>query len=149
MGFAPTVRRVVFAQVPEATITVTLAKGGRLRVGLSDPAGAPIPGPLVEQAREDVFAYTIRVHCLPRPGEETGVEVVDHVKLFRNHPDLRFEFRMHEQILPSVRRLGKQVAYTDAFVTHAGYDTSPEGQQRKRARAVSYTHLTPPTIYSV
>lgn len=96
---------------------------------------------LVEQAPEDVFAYTIRVHCLPRPGEETGIEVVDHVKLFRNHPDLRFEFRMHEQILPSVRRLGKQVAYTDAFVTHAGYDTSPEGQQRKRERDMRLLRL--------
>ena len=32
--------------------------------------------------------------------------VVDHVKLFRNLPELRFDGRMHEQILGAIRRIG-------------------------------------------
>ena len=38
----------------------------------------------------------------PGPGEFSEA-VVDHVKLFPNRPELRFEHRIHEQILPAIR----------------------------------------------
>ncbi|MCA9058608.1 MAG: glycosyltransferase, partial [Planctomycetaceae bacterium] len=42
--------------------------------------------------------YVMQVHC---PSADPGVTtVVDHVKLIRNRRDLRFEHRIHEQILP-------------------------------------------------
>ena len=62
------------------------------------------------------------------------VTAVDHVKLLRNLPDLRFEGRIHEQILPAIRRLGGEVAWTDLFVVHSGSDHSPEGRARKLDR---------------
>jgi len=96
---------------------------------------------LVSGAGPGVGAFTVRVHCPPRPGEDAGMEVVDHVKLFRNDPRIRFEFHIHEQILPSIRRTGGEVVYTDAFVTHAGYDTSAEGQRRKRERDLRLLQL--------
>jgi GT2 family glycosyltransferase/glycosyltransferase involved in cell wall biosynthesis/SAM-dependent methyltransferase/Flp pilus assembly protein TadD len=105
----------------DADDVIDEANGRRLR---ELAAGAP----------PDVFGLTVRVHCLPRPGEEAGIEAVDHVKLLRNHPDVRFEFHIHEQVLPSIRRLGKEVAISDVFVTHAGYDVTLEGQRRKRER---------------
>lgn len=60
--------------------------------------------------------------------------VVDHVKLFRNRPGLKWEHRIHEQILPSIREKVGDVGYLDVEVLHSGYDTSEEGQQRKRER---------------
>jgi tetratricopeptide (TPR) repeat protein len=96
---------------------------------------------MAASAPADVFGFTMRVHCLPRPGEDAGVEMVDHVKLIRNHPEVRFEFHIHEQILPSIRRLGKQVAYSDAYVAHAGYDVSPEGQRKKKERDLRLLRL--------
>lgn len=68
-------------------------------------------------------------------GPQSGVQV-DHVKLFRNIPGLEFEGRLHEQILPSLRRLSPSgsIARLDAHVLHSGYDTSPEGQAKKRVR---------------
>jgi tetratricopeptide (TPR) repeat protein len=81
---------------------------------------------------DNVLGYVVQVHC---PGEDgSELTVVDHVKLFRNRPDLRFEGRIHEQILPSVRRAGGEVGWTDLFVVHSGYDHSPEGQERKKER---------------
>lgn len=59
---------------------------------------------------------------------------VDHVKVFRNVPGIAFEGRIHEQILGSIRAAGFDVARTQAEVLHTGYDTSEEGQQRKRER---------------
>ncbi|MCH8990838.1 MAG: tetratricopeptide repeat protein, partial [Acidobacteria bacterium] len=56
------------------------------------------------------------------------------MKLFRNRPDLRSEFRIHEQILGAIRRAGGTVAWTDLFVVHSGADRTPEGLQRKLER---------------
>lgn len=65
------------------------------------------------------------------PGAGTRV---DHVKLFRNIPGLTFEGRIHEQILASLRPHGEIARVSRAIVLHSGYDTSVEGQQKKRAR---------------
>jgi len=87
----------------------------------------------VQEASTQVLGFVAQVHCPAGPGEE-GETVVDHVKLFRNRPDLRFELRIHEQILPSIRRAGGEIARAPIHVHHAHYDHSPEGQARKRAR---------------
>ena len=65
---------------------------------------------------------------------------VDHVKLFRNLSGLRFEGRIHEQILASLRPHG-DIARSSALVLHSGYDTSPEGQARKRIRDAKLLQL--------
>lgn len=90
----------------------------------------------------NVLGYVMQVHC-PGPGEDgrTDVTAVDHIKLVRNRPDIRFEGRIHEQILPFIRRAGGEVAWTDVFVVHSGYDHSPAGQERKRQRDLHLLHL--------
>jgi len=83
-------------------------------------------------APEEVAGFVVPVQFVEDgPGGGTRV---DHVKLFRNLPGLRFEGRIHEQILPSLREGGGQIARLEAVVLHSGYDTSPEGQAKKRAR---------------
>lgn len=78
------------------------------------------------------FGYVVQVHCeSSEPGQMT---TVDHVKIFRNLPELRFEHRIHEQILPAIRRAGGTVAFTDLFVTHEGSIQTPEVRQRKLER---------------
>src|SRR5262249_3911812 len=57
-------------------------------------------------------AYSMKCVCLPDP-VSNSTTVVDHVRLFRNHPRLRWEYRVHEQILPAVRRLGGEVRFAD------------------------------------
>ena len=91
-----------------------------------------------------VLGYVIQVHC-PGLGEDgdrsTEVTAVDHVKLIRNRPDLRFEGRIHEQILPAIRRAGGTVAWTELYVVHSGSDPGPEAQERKRTRDLRLLHL--------
>jgi GT2 family glycosyltransferase/tetratricopeptide (TPR) repeat protein/SAM-dependent methyltransferase len=91
-----------------------------------------------------VLGYVVQVHC-PGGGEDgdpsTDVTAVDHVKLIRNRPDLRFEGRIHEQILPAIRRAGGSVAWTELYVVHSGSDPSPEAQERKRRRDLRLLHL--------
>jgi GT2 family glycosyltransferase/tetratricopeptide (TPR) repeat protein/SAM-dependent methyltransferase len=87
-----------------------------------------------------VFGYVVQVYHPGRSGLPEDMNVVDHVKLFRNRPDLRFEFPLHEQILAPIRRAGGRVAWTPLFVNHSGYDRSPEGQQRKIERDLRILH---------
>lgn len=84
---------------------------------------------------ESTLGYVMQVHC-PGQSENGGGDVtaVDHVKLFRNRPDLRFEGRIHEQILPSIRRVDGEVEFTELFVMHSGADNSAAGRAGKYAR---------------
>ncbi len=80
-------------------------------------------------------AYVMQVHC---PGPEIdgcrSLTSVDHVKMFRNRPELKFEGRIHEQILAAIRRIGGEVVWTDLFLVHSGSDQSLEGRKRKHER---------------
>jgi GT2 family glycosyltransferase/tetratricopeptide (TPR) repeat protein len=87
-----------------------------------------------------VLGYVVSVHC-PGAGDDEDVTVVQHVKLFRNWPQLRWEGRIHEQIIPAIRALGGEIGWTDLFVVHSGYDHSPEGQKRKLERDLRLLHL--------
>ena len=69
------------------------------------------------------------------------VTVVDHCKLFRNRPDLRFEGRIHEQVLAAINRAGGDVLFTDLYVVHAGADHTPEGRRRKLRRDLRLLRL--------
>ena len=91
---------------------------------------------------ENVIGYVMQVHC-PGPSDDglPDVTAVDHVKLIRNRPDLRFEGRIHEQLLPAIRRAGGEVAWTDIYVVHSGSDHSPEGFQRKLERDLRILNL--------
>src|SRR5437762_2307273 len=99
---------------------------------------------LVDRAVEpNLMGFLLQVDC-PGRGEhgdpDADVTVVDHVKLFRNRPDLRFDGRIHEQILPAIRGAGGEVAWTEVFVVHAGYDHTPSGQKKKLERDLRLLH---------
>jgi tetratricopeptide (TPR) repeat protein len=89
-----------------------------------------------------IMGMVMQVHC-PSISEDgdLNVTVVDHIKLFRNRPEIRFEGRIHEQVLPSIRRLGGDVGWTDAFVVHSGADYSPAGREKKNERDLRLLQL--------
>jgi glycosyltransferase involved in cell wall biosynthesis len=51
-------------------------------------------------------------------GAET---VVDQVRLFRNHPDHRWTYHVHEQIQPALEASGTQFRSTPIAIQHRGY----------------------------
>src|SRR5262245_18422151 len=110
--------------------TITAECGGKLR------------GLVARASKADVLGYVMQDDC---PGAGTDganeITVVDHVKLFRNLPELRFDHRIHEQILPAIRRAGGKVEFIDMYVVHSGYDHSPQAQQRKLERDLRLLHL--------
>jgi glycosyltransferase involved in cell wall biosynthesis/Tfp pilus assembly protein PilF len=96
-----------------------------------DPANREAFRRARERLSPAYFGYVMKCLCLPG-GAGVGT-VVDHVRIFRNHPQIRWEFRIHEQILPSIRKLGGEVTWIDVVVHHIGYQDA-EIKKRKRER---------------
>jgi glycosyltransferase involved in cell wall biosynthesis len=46
---------------------------------------------------------------------------VEHVRLFRNHPNARWSYRLHEQLLPALQKLQFEIVRTDVTIDHHGY----------------------------
>jgi len=89
--------------------------------------------------KDENAAYVMKCLCLPDP--TTGAAtVVDHVRLLRNRPDLRWRYRVHEQILPAVRRAGGDVRWSDVVIHHAGYQDAAV-RRRKLDRDLRLLHL--------
>ena len=71
--------------------------------------------------RGDEAAYVVRCACDPAPDGTGGDTVVDHIRLFPLRPNVRWTYRVHEQILPSLRQAKIPVRWTDLIVRHTGY----------------------------
>ncbi|MCX6380318.1 MAG: glycosyltransferase [Armatimonadetes bacterium] len=93
-----------------------------------------------QNAPPHIVGFVIPVQFV-EDGTSHGGTRVDHVKLVRNVEGVCFEGRIHEQILPSLSRIGGEIARCNAVVLHSGYDTTPEGQARKRERDMTILHL--------
>lgn len=55
-------------------------------------------------------------------------------RVFRNRPEIRYEGRVHEQISPSIARIGGTIAATDLVIDHLGYHQDFSDQRDKQAR---------------
>ena len=62
--------------------------------------------------REENVAYSMKCLC-PSDSADGSATVVDHIRLFRNDPRIRWRYRVHEQILPAVRRTNGTVRWSD------------------------------------
>jgi pentatricopeptide repeat protein len=71
------------------------------------------------------------------PGRHT---VADHVQLFPNHPQIRWQYRVHEQILQAVERAGGSARATDVTIYTSGYQ-DPAAHQQKLARNLRLLQL--------
>lgn len=90
--------------------------------------------------------FLMRQLSLPgRPGEQ-ATEVA-HLRLFPRDPAVRWEYRVHEQILPAAERAGCSIRPTDVVIQHAGYET-PEQRERKvrrNLRLLEMSHADSPS----
>jgi glycosyltransferase involved in cell wall biosynthesis/Tfp pilus assembly protein PilF len=59
------------------------------------------------------------------------------LRMFPNHPTMRFRYRIHEQILHSVAKLGLHCFFTETTIHHTGY----EDPDLKKAKALRNLRL--------
>ena len=85
------------------------------------------------ELNDDNTAYVMQQRSAASNGSAT---LVGQVRLFRNHPDIRWDYRVHEQILPSLRKAGHAVRFTDIVIEHTGY-LDPALRQRDGERFIA------------
>jgi tetratricopeptide (TPR) repeat protein len=79
-------------------------------------------------------AYLINIRS-PLKGTRSQAAVINAwPRVFRNRPEIRYEGRVHEQISPSIARLGGTVAATELIIDHLGYHQDFSDQMEKQAR---------------
>ena len=81
---------------------------------------------------DEPTAYVVRCSC-DADATGNGATVVDHIRLFPRRPDVRWAYRVHEQILPALRKAGIPVRWSDVTVRHTGY-VDPAIRARKLGR---------------
>jgi hypothetical protein len=85
-------------------------------------------------ARDAAFWVIVEEQIAQSPGRPPRVMAHAHVKLFPRHPQIRFTYRIHEQVAPAIRNLGLPIRPTSAIVRHAHAGRSPEAEQARNDR---------------
>ena len=94
---------------------------------------------LMHQLSPDNTAYLMKQWSPPNPQADSAL-VVDHVRLFRRHPGVKWRYRIHEQILPSLQETGVQKVVTDIVIHHLGYQ-EPKLRTEKLQRNIRLLKL--------
>jgi glycosyltransferase involved in cell wall biosynthesis len=90
---------------------------------------------LLQQLGDDPQVYLMETVC-PSQYACEGASLITHPRLFRRHPELWWQGRVHEQLrLASSGALRLSTAWSDVQILHVGYE-DPTVQQRKRQRDV-------------
>jgi cytochrome P450/tetratricopeptide (TPR) repeat protein len=70
---------------------------------------------LFAELKDENAAYSMRVRSSGQPGPDV------QVRLFRNQPQLRWQHRVRERILPALEQSGAAVRHTDITIDHLGF----------------------------
>ena len=97
---------------------------------LEPPERAKLKAVLDGLGRNGEAAYVVRCACDPDSSGGGGATVVDHIRLFPAREDVRWTYRVHEQILPALRVAGVPVRWTEVVVRHTGY--ADRGLRRRK-----------------
>lgn len=86
---------------------------------------------LLDELPADNIAFLMRQRSLPSRASMSDT-VVDQIRLFRRQPGIAWRYRVHEQIQPSLKENGAQIAVTDITITHTGYQSIEAQEPRLR-----------------
>src|SRR5262245_3700385 len=87
---------------------------------------------LFAQLREENQAFGMSCVHLPEQGSFLRTEEKS-IRVFRNHPEIRWRNRIHEDIMPARRARGASVVWTDIAFHHTGYQ-DPVVRARRNER---------------
>ena len=108
---------------------------------LPPDSGQEIRRLVAEHPRADAAFWVTVEEQAPATGGGTRVMGHAHLKVFPRHPEIRFQYRVHEQISPAIRKLGLPLKTTSAVVEHRHADRSPVGERNRLQRNLRLLEL--------
>ena len=108
----------------------------------------PLLNDLKKKKTDRVYAFIVKNE---RPGD-TGSEFIQ-ARMFPNRPEIRFERRIHEQMMPSAIRAGLKMEQFPLVIEHHGY-ADPATLRKKAGRNIElmlqdYDHSHPDPVTAV
>lgn len=89
----------------------------------------------IENPPEEIYGWLIKVTSeSARTGGGKDLYTSHLLRLFRNHPDIRFDGNIHEQIISSIVNLQFKIKSTPIELYHLGYSYNPQAMQQKQLR---------------
>lgn len=88
----------------------------------------------------DIDGYNVSIESMLQD-DMISRFVGNYCRLFRRRPEVRFEGRVHEQIYPSLRRMGGRVIPSELVIEHLGYALDPGTMARKKRRNLALLEL--------
>ncbi|WP_077624194.1 glycosyltransferase family 2 protein [Sediminibacillus massiliensis] len=85
----------------------------------------------------DVDGYFVRFINFYGQYEENSFFIDYACRLFRNHPSIRFQGLIHEEVTTSLKAYGWQIGNSDITLHHYGYLHTNEEKQKKHERNLS------------
>jgi tetratricopeptide (TPR) repeat protein len=111
------------------------------------PARCPSvrPPPLLGELGDERDAYAFKVRSA-LDANRSAFRLLDQVRLFRNLPEVRWDYRIREQILPAVNRAGGSVRLVDVIIDHVGYQDAGarRGKLERNLRLLELDHAERP-----
>lgn len=121
-----------FAQARNAGLA--LASGDWILVMDADEVLMPGSGELLRAAMQGAHgAYLLDLENLTSGGDDER-QSLRLLRLFRNHPEIRYQGRVHEQVTSSLERLGLTIGTCQARLLHDGYLPETMALRSKHAR---------------
>jgi tetratricopeptide (TPR) repeat protein len=101
---------------------------------------------LLAELGDELDPYAMKVRSVLDAGR-TAFRLLDQVRLFRNLPEVRWDYRIHEQILPAVNRAGGVVRWADVVIDHVGYQNPGprKGKLERNLRLLEMDYADRPT----
>ena len=89
----------------------------------------------IENAPENIYGWLVKVTSeAARKGTGTDTYTIQLLRLFRNHPEIRFYGSIHEQIISSIVNLKYKIKNTDIAMIHLGYSFDAAEMEKKQLR---------------
>lgn len=79
-------------------------------------------------------AYAFQISSIIAGVEGKSLSVTQHIRLFRNHPEIRFAGRIHEDVATSLLNLGYSLLETNVEIDHVGYATDVDALRKRALR---------------
>ena len=85
-------------------------------------------------ANPDIMAVNLSLHTPEDAGQVLETTTIDYCRLFRRDSRIRLEGRIHEQVLPSINRIGGRVLRSDIILEHWAYHRSAQKDTERADR---------------
>ncbi len=95
---------------------------------------------LVEQATEEFYGFLVNLSSFSENNGARSRYVSQLLRLFRNDERIRFEGRIHEQLVECFAPNGLRFAPSNIEIEHLGYSLSAEQMQQKQERNLRLLH---------